>query len=394
MRWVVAMLLVVAAIPSAVGDVHDHAWASENRPFRVGVSTNTAPASHAVGNETYGGWGPDMLAIGTLKLGITVEYVPFDDYATGVAMLRDGDVDAVGVMAQRPDLLEFATMNTPWAWAPVVLLTHDGHDWTSLDDAEGTISTIPGSPIEAQVHERFPHMTYVTTSNPAEGVQALARGDIDAYVGPLAVIGHQIQIHQLDGLRPVGESLSVVQSGFWAKDPVAVATLDAIRAAVSPDEARVLHVKWTGYDLGNPDREAALPAWLLPVIGASAAAILALAVLAAFQRLRVRSVRAELDARRAQDAAAEAESRLRESRRLQAFTRDIMNRAAHEFATPLTPALAAAATLRASDLGESDRKKLELLERNLHRLRDVHRSLVVAARADAERLADGGSEAA
>lgn len=383
------LALAVCLAPGGFAQPPDNPWADQDRPFRVGVATSTPPASHEIGDGVYGGWGPDMMAIGTLKLGIQVEYVPFDSNPEGVAMLRNGSVDAVGIMGERPDLVEFATLGTPWSWTPIVLLTHDGHDWTSLDQAQGTISTIAGSPMEVTVQERFAHMTYVPTTTPAEGAQALANGDIDAYVGPLALIGHQIQVHQLEGLRPVGEALSIVETGFWAADPLAVETIAAIRGAITDEEARIIHVKWTGFDLGNPERPTEVPAWLLPAGLATLGVLVALGIVIAFQRLRMRQARAELEAREAQAAAAQARTELETSQRIEAFTRGMLNRTAHEFATPLMPALTAAASLKKNLSDPEALRKLELVKRNLDRLLSVHREMVEATKEDAERAVRG-----
>lgn len=387
----VVCLLALLLAPTSAQEVPANPWADQDRPFRVGVGINTPPAAYLVGDD-YGGWGPDMMAIGSLKLGITVEYVPFESNEEGVAMLRNGSVDAVGIMGQRPDLVEFANLGTPWSWTPIVLLTNDAHDWTSLDDATGTISTIPGSPMEAIVSERFARMTYIETANPTEGAQALADGSIDAYIGPLALIGHQIQVHQLEGLRPVGDALSIVETGFWAADPLAIETRDAIRGAITDDEARVMHVKWTGFDLGNPERPTEAPAWLLPAGLATLGVLVALGIVIAFQRLRVREARAEIEAREANAAAAKARTELETSQRMEAFTRGMLNRTAHEFATPLMPALTAAASLKANLSDPEALRKLELVKRNLDRLLAVHREMVEATKQDIARTVYGDDE--
>ncbi|MGB1698090.1 MAG: ATP-binding protein [Thermoplasmatota archaeon] len=256
-------LLAILLIPVVLAAVNEPAAWDEGRPLRVGIGSSLEPSTFTLADGTPGGWGVDMMTIGALKANIPVEFVPFDEIVDGVAMLENGTVDVVGIMGSREDLGAFATMNRPWGWTPIVLMTNGAHDWATVDDARGRISTIQGSPIESVIANRFPHMEYVPYSTPAGGVQALANGTIDAYVGPLAIIGHQIQVRQLEQLRPVGDALSLVEVGFWAKTVEATIAVDAIRAAITPDEAQLIYVKWTGFDLSEPSElDAGLPGWV------------------------------------------------------------------------------------------------------------------------------------
>lgn len=292
------LLCILLLVPGVAASNHDaDAWLETHGSLRVGVSTNTAPASFELPDGSYGGWGVDMMTLASLKTGIPVTYVPFDTLQGGVEMLQNGSIDAVGVMSNRPDLTSFATMPEPWSWTPVSLITSERHDWVEPDDAVGRISTIAGSPLEGILAQRFGHMDYVVTDNPAVGMEALADGEIDAYVAPLAIAGYQIQRLQLQGLRPVGEHLSLVETGFWAADPGAQAVLAQLRDAVSDDEAQVIYVKWTGFDLSAPQEPTtALPAWLgwagLALLGALGVAVLFIALL----RARVRAATQEIAA--------------------------------------------------------------------------------------------------
>lgn len=272
-----AVLLILCIFPtfaSAAADSTDH-WTAEN-PLRVGLATDLQPASFTLTNGQFGGWGADMMTLGALKADVSIEFVPYNAVEDGVAMLQNGTVHALGPLGERPDLTAFATMNRAWSWTPVVLVTNGDHDWATVDDARGRISTISGSPLEGLLETQFGHMESLTYDTPSDGVQALANGTIDAYVGPLAIIGHQIQFHQLTGLRPVGDALSLVEVGFWAQDPLALDAVDQIRAAITGDEAKLLYVKWTGFDLSEPTTiDTGLPRWVgFTAIGLAAAAIL------------------------------------------------------------------------------------------------------------------------
>ena len=122
-----------------------------------------------------------------------------------------------------------------------------------VDDLTGrTFTTLPGAVIRTEVMEQYPGGTYVPTEGPVVGLEAVAAGDIDLYFGPLALLGYHLSRLELD-LVTVGEygELNTVQS--WA-DPgsEAAAIAEAIRSALTPADLSTLHVRWTGYDLTEP----------------------------------------------------------------------------------------------------------------------------------------------
>lgn len=258
------------------------------------------------------------------------------------------------------------------------MMTNAEHDWSDVDDAVGRISTLPGSPLEATIQDRFGHMEYVPTQTPAQGVQALAVGELDAYLGPLAIVGYQVQQNQLQGLRPVGEALSTIEVGFWAVQPDAIAAVDMLRGAITDDEARVLYVKWTGFDLSAPRADVGVPAWL-PLAGAiSAGAVGLLAIGLLFQRNQMRRVKAELAVQEERSRFTQVQAELDATKEMDQFRNDLVNRTVHEIATPMTAVVAAIAGLRQRMDSELE-STFELVDRNMQRIGATLRALAAAA---------------
>ena len=383
-RLMRALLLVLLLVPLSAAQGGSDAWPSEE-PLRVGVSTNTAPAAFQLPDGTFGGWGVDMMALASIKTGIEVEFVPYPSLDAGVAMLENGTLDAVGVMSTRPDLTAFASMPTPWSWTPVSLITNRAHDWLEPSEATGRISTIHGSPLQGIVEGRFAHMEYVVTDNPGAGMEALAAGELDAYVAPLAIAGYNIQRLQLDGLRPVGDHLSIVETGFWAADPAAIVAVEALRQAISPDEAKLLYVKWTGFDLSEPrEPESRVPTWLLYAGLIFAGALVLAVAFIVLLRIQVRAATHEIEAKN-QELQIKALAELENAHKMERFATDLINRTAHELSTPLTPLVLGVQTLRTQLGGEHD-DVLERFDRNVQRMQTTIQTAVDASRAQAAEM--------
>lgn len=350
--WLAGMLLVLLAVPAAHAaaaafeadslSAEAREWVTANGPLRIGWFVGAPPVSVWEDGELTGGYATEAWDLAAVKLSIQIEHVVYPGIPEVVAALQAGEIDVAGAHGERPDLLAFAVPTEPTAWERITFVTRpDRVDDFGAFDA-GTATTIAGSPLEAALLDGFPGFTYVQTQTLPDGVAAVARGEIDLYLGPLATLGSLIRQQELD-LVPVGEAVQVIPIGSWVlPDTPAAEIAEAARASLTSAELATLHVRWTGFDLSDPSAEATLPAWLVPtVIGLGAMLVLA-AVFVLVLRQRVSSATRELrEVNEGLEAAvtertaelSDTASRLRRSNTaLKRFT----STAAHDLKGPLT----------------------------------------------------------
>lgn len=412
-RGVAAVALVlwvglVAAGPAAAQDgLRDdplsaelRAWVQESGPIRVAYATSTRPVVEVDDDGTItGGYMVDLVDLAALKVGADVERVAYPTIADAVAALRAGEVDVAGGMAERPDLASFATMTTPFAWTPLVAVVAATSDAASADDlAGGTVTTIPGSPIEQALRAGaevagLRDVTYVPQPSLPAALGAARDGQVDAFVGPLAIVGVQTR-DEPSSVRIVATETERVRTGVWG-DPASPAwqVLEAGRNEITDEELAVTHVRWTGFDLTLP--EDGPPAWLVPV-GLSLLGLLALSVAFSLALRRqvarrtaaLRALHDDLERRvraRTADLAAANVQLERSNRALDEFALVT----AHDLRGPMT-ALAGFSELLAGDrLPESRRgevaERIAVVTRNLASMVE---GLLLRARGDA---APGGT---
>ena len=177
----------------------------------------------------------------------------------------------------------------PFAFVPLVFVTGERHpEFRRVADIRGRVGVLVASPMEERLRREFPALSVVPYDDVRTGVEALAAGELDAYLGPLAAVGYLLSEARLtSGLRPVGERVGVEPLGFWSNrnQPMVGAVLDAAVAGLSRSEATVLFTKWTGFDLGPEEQGPAVPGWL----GWGLAAASGLAVIAGVATLVPRS---------------------------------------------------------------------------------------------------------
>lgn len=254
------------------------AWLEAEGPLRVGFPGTAAPVIVTdEDGEVSGGWMTELVQLAALKLGIDVEPVVYDTVPGLVAGLESGDVHVAAGLSTRPDLLAFAEPGTPWAWTPVVLMVSE--DVTGVDGlrsmAGRRVTTIPGSPIEARLVEDFPEVTYLPSDGITDGIDRVATGEVDGFLGPLAIVGYQLRDTDVQ-LFPVGEPIDIVEVGVWSvPGNPAGAILEAGRQLITDTELGVIHVRWTGFDLTAPGGDGVSPwVWRGILIGVASIALL------------------------------------------------------------------------------------------------------------------------
>ncbi len=291
-----------SAVPGAAAQTTDplsaelRTWIDDHGPLRVGAYRGGAPVVLIEDDEAVGGWGVEVWEAIALKLGIDVEFVIQENVAATVASLEADDIDLTVAMGQRPDLESFGSTR-PHSWTPIVLVVNDSlTDVLSVGDMAGrTVTTIPGSPIEGLLADRMPEATYVVSPTLPEGIDAVASGEVDGFVGPLAIIGYRLQITG-QTLRPVGDPLDIIEvSAFGVEGGEALEIARIGRNLMTPNELSIIHVRWTGFDLGDPAlSEVGVPAWLLPVVGTLVGLAVLLGLFALALRRRVAAATGDL----------------------------------------------------------------------------------------------------
>ncbi len=288
------------------------AWLDEHGPIRIAVPGATPPVGFVEGGQATGMF-PDLVELAALKVGASIELVPVQFLDDIAPMLDAGEVDVVGPLAARPDLEGRASTDTV-AWIPTVFVTSGAHpEFVDVADITGRTSTLPGSPMEQQLFTSFPHLDYVRTENATQGIAMLAAGDLDSYYGPLVFLGFAAQQQGFESFRPVGEAQDVVEVRLWApSDSIPLSILQEGIARMTDDEMRIIHVKWSGFDLTDPTPEpASPPGWLIGL--GLAFAVVVVVAWAWVVVLRQRVAAATHDLRRLND---ELEERIAERTRL------------------------------------------------------------------------------
>ncbi len=227
-----------------------------------------------------------------------------------------------------------------------------------------TLTTVPGSPLEASLPTRFPAATYVPYPDTLSALRAVDAGEVDAFYGPYAMIGFMTIQNEMD-LVPFGEpeeDLLPISSAVGQGAPLSD-IVTTLRGQLSDGELALIHVKWTGIDLTDPTLDTA-PGWLAAALGGVALiAAIAMAFVIILRRqvqhatAGLNQLNHELEDRVADrtDALQDAATRLKTSNAaLQRFA----GTAAHDIKGPIAAISGLATLLHRFDLPKDERDDL------------------------------------
>ncbi len=290
MRAVLCLLLLALPVAGQPAEAPE--------AVRVVMVDNGLPFGTILGGQGQG-IVPDMLALASIHGGVPFELVPVPDYPEAAARVRDGTADAYGPTVIVPG--SGLAYSEPFAWARLGFWVLEGRP---SDQAFARIAHWNGSIAADFLAEAYPNAQRVPVDAARAGLDALRRGEVDAYYGGLADVGHLVRNAAVTGIRQQGEPQQVLETRF-AGSPEAIAVIDEALAKVPADARLAVYIKWTGTDLG-PAQDTT-PAWLIWLLtGSIAFAGLALVAVVVFRqqvRHHTQSVRQDRDRlRRVMDA--------------------------------------------------------------------------------------------
>ncbi len=339
-------------------------WLDEHGPLRIGWP-QFPPLAMAGPDGDAQGYGVDVWELASLKAGVEVEHVIIGSLAAAVAALRDGSIDVLGGSGPREDLADGISHSEPFAWAPTgVAVLLDRVSGLTTDLTGATVTTVPGSPLEARMAERFPAASYVPYPDTLAALSAVDAGDVDAFYGPYAMIGFMAINNDLQ-LVPYGEAGSdiVPISSSAPIDGPAAAIVDTLRSQLTDAELSLTHVRWTGIDLSDPD-DVPAPRWLLPfVLAVLVVVVLAFAFVVVLRgrvrtaTLELRELNAELEGRVGRRTT-ELHDAAVQLRRSNAALKRFASTAAHDLKSPVTAIAGLATLLHRFDLPKEERDDL------------------------------------
>lgn len=225
-------------------------WLAANAPFRIGVMDGWPPFNFVDEAGVSRGIGVDLLLALERRLGKVFELVPgewqrlYDDAA-------EKRLDVIMDITPKPEREPLFNFTTPYLTVPHVLVARrDSVFLASEGDLPGkTLALERGFGNVAYFQRRYPEVRLKLFANTVSALEAVSRGDADAYAGNRVVALYLMDRHFLTNLRIHGrlqKPASELALGIRKDWPRLRDILQLALADIGKQELRSLLVSWVG----------------------------------------------------------------------------------------------------------------------------------------------------
>ncbi|MEO5365581.1 MAG: ATP-binding protein [Magnetococcus sp. WYHC-3] len=183
----------------------ERAWLTQQAPLRVGVSPHSPPVSWLEPDGRHWGMMADTLKLLKDALGVPLEILSAASDQEVVERFQKGEVDFLAGVPLPPEVAAQSRITAAFFSFPLAILTTSTDPVAGLDDLTGSrVSVATGSLSQALLSRDYPGVVQVPFPTVAEALEPLSRGQVEAFVGNMAVADHLGRQQGLTNLQVAG----------------------------------------------------------------------------------------------------------------------------------------------------------------------------------------------
>ncbi len=230
--YVVGIILLWAMLNRPVcaqpGDIEwtqqERDWLQSHPTITIGTMNAWPPMDYVDSNGRPQGIGVRFVHALNKRLRGRLQIVP-GSWESNYKAAQDGRLDALMDITPRPDREVFFHFTDPYVEVPHVIFTRKDTPYkSSLDElADSTVGVERGFFIINVLRNSYPQVQIREFQSTGDALDALTKGEVDAYVGNRAVAMHIIENELITNLRPAGkisETASINAIGVRKDEPL------------------------------------------------------------------------------------------------------------------------------------------------------------------------------
>ena len=226
----------------------ERAWLRDHPVIRVVQDPNWPPVEFADARGEPSGMTRDFLRLIEQRLGVKFEWVRDLSWQEAYARLKRWEIDMTASVAVTPERTEFWAFTKPYMRIPIVIATHpDVMFIASLRELAGKkVAVVEGYAVNDWIPRDFPEIELLRVKTAEEGLKALQRGEVFAYVDNLLVIGYVQAMLKTTSVKIAGETPYVnAQSMAVRKDwAILAGILDKALDSIPETERNDIYRRW------------------------------------------------------------------------------------------------------------------------------------------------------
>lgn len=219
------------------------AYLQAHPELRLCVDPDWMPYERLDSDGHYQGLIAEYMALFQQRLGVRFRPVPVTSWSETRARYEAGECDIVSALNVSAERIRHLDFTQPYVESPAVLVVAEGSPANRLEDLAGRgLGMVEGYIYESKLRHDYPAINLEFVANMQEGLSRVARGELDATLGPLFLVAYSIQQQGLEGLKMVGntEYQDQLRIGVRKGDSLLHAILNRqVQALSAEDHARI-----------------------------------------------------------------------------------------------------------------------------------------------------------
>lgn len=226
----------------------EQVWLEQHPFITIGMMANWPPLNFVDHRGEPRGIGADYVALLNQRLGGRLQLLP-GEWSELYLKVQERQLDALMDMTPKPSREAHFNFTRPYADIPhVIIADTDATQLHSAADLKGkTLALEAGFGNVSYFREHYPEVSLREYSDTARALDAVARGEADAYVGNRSVALYLIGQELMTNLKAHGrveKQGSVLAFGVREDWPQLVSILDKALASISQQQQNQLIQKW------------------------------------------------------------------------------------------------------------------------------------------------------
>lgn len=223
-------------------------WLAQHRTLKVGISIDDyQPIDITRDHNRYQGISADYLSLVGARLGVPMQVMGFAERAQAVEALRSGAIDILtSANGYERDVPGLAFTPDYMPDRSVVVVRTDDVLQDDLKDKK--VVLLDGYANVKNVHAAYPQSHIMLAPNLYSGLEALAQGDVDAFIGNEVIVRAYkslrpylgMQIKEQSRLAPIGFAFATRQA-----DPLLGRMMDRALHSIDDSVRREILARWT-----------------------------------------------------------------------------------------------------------------------------------------------------
>jgi PAS domain S-box-containing protein len=228
----------------------ERAWLAHHPTISIGTMSDWPPLNFVDNNGAPQGIGAAYVEALNKRLGGEIEIHPAP-FKENYEKVQRGELDALMDITAKPERQALFNFTKPYISIPHVLVGRKGGVYFNSEKDLGgkTVALERGFYNVTHFRESYPDVMVREYGSTAEALDAVARGEADAYAGNRAVAIYLIEKELHRNLQLMGRlqgPRSVLQIGVRKDYPLLLSILDKALKAIPDEEQHAIYNKWVG----------------------------------------------------------------------------------------------------------------------------------------------------